>query len=207
MKMHISVGLLGLPSMLTAQTIAGEVLHSATRAPAARVVVIATDIATGHTSITRSGAAGTFYMSAKPGAYDLVFVTGISQPQSGGRVRVERDDFKAANYVVSLATDSVYLEHEVDQLVAPMPKNLPPRYPQALREAGTLGEVVAQFVVDSTGRAVPESFYALRATASGFIPAVEAAVQLFRFYPAQHKGRPVAQRVIMPFQFSITRGP
>src|SRR3954466_124881 len=46
-----------------------------------------------------------------------------------------------------------YFEFQVEKQVSPFPGNPPPRYPDMLRSANVEGEVLAQFVVDTTGRA------------------------------------------------------
>src|SRR6185295_9502086 len=50
-------------------------------------------------------------------------------------------------------TDQPYFEFQVEKQVAPMPNNSAPRYPDMLRSANVEGEVLAQFVVDTSGRA------------------------------------------------------
>ena len=50
-------------------------------------------------------------------------------------------------------TDQPYFEFQVEKQVAADPGHRQPRYPDMLRSANVEGEVLAQFVVDTTGRA------------------------------------------------------
>jgi protein TonB len=63
------------------------------------------------------------------------------------------------------------------------------------------GEVLAQFVVDSSGRVDPATFKVLKSTAPAFTRAVQAFVGEMTFTPAEFRGRRVNQLVQMPFQF------
>ncbi len=49
--------------------------------------------------------------------------------------------------------NQTYFEFQVEKQVSPYPGNTAPRYPDMLRSANVEGEVLAQFVVDTTGRA------------------------------------------------------
>jgi protein TonB len=100
----------------------------------------------------------------------------------------------------------VYLEFQVHKPVQPEPGNSAPRYPDALRAAGVEGEVLAQFVVDTTGRADMSSFKVLKETHAMFTTAVKAALPNMKYYPAEVGGRRVKQLVQMPFQFNLTKG-
>lgn len=99
----------------------------------------------------------------------------------------------------------VYFEYQVEVPVTSAPNNLPPRYPTDLRSANVEGEVLAQFIVDESGRADSSSFQVVRSTNDGFSNAVRSAVTSFRFSPALVGGRPVKQLVQMPFQFKLSK--
>lgn len=189
-----------------AQTIGGQVFRDTAKSPARRIVVIATDSATGRTAITRADSAGIFYLRVgKPGTYGLSLVAGLAPPRAVGRVRFAADEFCDVSYLIAAPEDSVFLETEVDVIAALVPGNRAPRYPAALRNAGVTGEVLASFVVDSIGHAVTESFGVLRTSEPGFIGAILDALPGMKFYPARRAVKAVAQRVIMPFTFSVTR--
>src|SRR3954470_19570851 len=101
--------------------------------------------------------------------------------------------------------NQTYFEFQVEKQVASFPGNPPPRYPDMLRSANVEGEVLAQFVVDTTGRADMSQFKVLKSTHDLFTNAVRASLPNMKFYPAEVGGRKVKQLVQMPFQFSLTK--
>lgn len=98
-----------------------------------------------------------------------------------------------------------YKEFQVEKQAAPVPGNKGPRYPDALRDAGVEGEVLAQFVVDTTGRAVMSTFKVLKSTDTTFSNTVRVALADMRFYPAEVGGLKVKQVIEMPFQFNLSK--
>jgi periplasmic protein TonB len=102
--------------------------------------------------------------------------------------------------------NQTYFEFQVEKQVSPFPGNPAPRYPDMLRSANVEGEVLAQFVVDTTGRADMSTFKTLKATHDLFTNAVKASLPNMKFYPAEVGGKKVKQLVQMPFQFSLTKG-
>jgi protein TonB len=102
--------------------------------------------------------------------------------------------------------EQTYFEFQVEKQVQAMPGNTAPRYPDMLRSANVEGEVLAQFVVDTTGRADMSSFKVLKETHALFTQAVKTALPNMKFYPAEVGGRKVKQLVQMPFQFNLTKG-
>ena len=86
-----------------------------------------------------------------------------------------------------------------------MPNNPGPRYPDKLRSANVEGEVLAQFVVDTTGRPEMSTFKLLRSSDDLFTDAVKSALVNMRFYPAEVGARKVKQLLQMPFQFSLSK--
>lgn len=101
--------------------------------------------------------------------------------------------------------NQTYYEYQVEKQVSPLPGNPAPRYPDMLRSANVEGEVLAQFVVDTTGRADMREFKVLKSTHDLFTNAVKAALPNMKFYPAEVGGKKVKQLVQMPFQFSLTK--
>jgi periplasmic protein TonB len=101
--------------------------------------------------------------------------------------------------------DQPYFEFQVEKQVAPMPNNAGPRYPDMLRSANVEGEVLAQFVVDTSGRAEMNTFKVLKSSHDLFTNAVKAALANMKFYPAEVGGRHVKQLVQMPFQFTLNK--
>jgi protein TonB len=74
-----------------------------------------------------------------------------------------------------------------------------------LRSANVEGEVLAQFVVDTTGRVEPNSIKILKSSHDLFTNAVQQALRTARYYPAEIGGRKVKQLVQQPFNFTLTR--
>jgi bla regulator protein blaR1 len=103
-------------------------------------------------------------------------------------------------------TDSTtYFEFQVEQPATPMPGNRGPRYPDTLREAGVEGEVLAQFVVDTTGSADMNTFKVLKSTDTLFTNAVRGTLPAMRFNAAEVGGKKVKQLIQMPFQFNLSK--
>lgn len=98
-----------------------------------------------------------------------------------------------------------YFEFQVEKQVQALPNQAGPRYPDMLRSANVEGEVLAQFVVDTTGRAEMGTFKVLKTSHDLFTNAVKATLPQMRFYPAEVGGRKVKQLVQMPFQFTLTK--
>ena len=79
-----------------------------------------------------------------------------------------------------------------------------PRYPAALRSAGIPGHVLAEFVVDTLGRAEPGSLRFPELTNPLFGDAVREALARYRFSPGEVAGRKVRTRVAVPFEFRVS---
>ena len=101
--------------------------------------------------------------------------------------------------------DQTYFEFQVEKQVAPAPGNAGPRYPDMLRSANVEGEVLAQFVVDTSGRVESGSIKILKSSHDLFTNAVRQSLTAARYYPAEIGGRKVKQLVQQPFNFTLTR--
>ncbi|HEX4682365.1 MAG TPA: TonB family protein, partial [Gemmatimonadaceae bacterium] len=99
---------------------------------------------------------------------------------------------------------SVYFEFQVEKQAMQLPANPTPAYPPMLRSARVEGEVLAQFVVDTSGRAEPGTFKILKSTHDLFTQSVRDVLPTLRFSPAEMNGRRVRQLVQMPFPFRLT---
>ena len=99
--------------------------------------------------------------------------------------------------------DGTWNEHTVEVPVVPDAHNPSPSYPELLRTARVAGRVLAEFVVDSTGRVRPGSLVIVSSDHELFTSSVRRTVPSFRFTPARVQGRRVAQRVRVPFEFEI----
>jgi TonB family protein len=98
--------------------------------------------------------------------------------------------------------DTAYFEFQVDRPVRLLAGGAP-AYPAMLQSTGVQGQVIAQYVVDTLGRAEAASFRVLESTHVLFTSAVQAALPALRFVPAEVGGRKVRQLVQQPFVFSI----
>ena len=106
---------------------------------------------------------------------------------------------------IPVSANQTFFEFQVERTVSPMPGNPGPRYPDVLRDAKIEGEVLAQFVVDTTGRADMATFKVLKSTHDLFTNAVKASLPNMKFYPAEVGGKKVKQLLQMPFQFNLTK--
>lgn len=104
-----------------------------------------------------------------------------------------------------VVSDQPFFEFQVEKPVTALPGSANPRYPDILRQAGVEGEVLAQFVVDTTGRAEVRTFKVLKASHDLFGTAVKNALPGMRFIPAEVGGRKVRQLVQQPFSFAIAK--
>jgi protein TonB len=95
-----------------------------------------------------------------------------------------------------------YMEFQVEKPVAKIGGEAP-EYPPALKDAGIEGTVLAQFVVNESGRYESGTLKVLNSSNSAFTAAVKDALPRMRFSAAQIGGKKVQQLVQMPFQFHI----
>lgn len=107
--------------------------------------------------------------------------------------------------ILRVVIPPAYFEFQVEKPALAKPGNPPPRYPAHLRERSVSGEVLAQFVVDTTGRAEMRTFKVLKASHEDFVKAVREAVPRMRFIPAEIAGCRVRQIVQLPFGFWTVR--
>jgi protein TonB len=101
-------------------------------------------------------------------------------------------------------TGEVIEERLVDRAPRVTGRALEPRYPASLRDAGIQGRVVAEFVVDTLGRAELDGLK-LDAPQALFAEAVRAVLPRYRFTPGEAAGRKVRTRVQLPFDFALSR--
>jgi protein TonB len=106
---------------------------------------------------------------------------------------------------VPVNTDQPYFEFQVEKQVQTAAGSPQPRYPEMLKSANIEGEVLAQFVVDTTGRAEMGTFKVLKSSHDGFTQAVRNVLPNMKFYPAEIGGRKVKQMVQQPFTFALTK--
>jgi periplasmic protein TonB len=102
-------------------------------------------------------------------------------------------------------TDQPYFDFQVEKPVAPLAGSGTPRYPDILRSASVEGQVVATFVVDTTGRVEVATFKVITSTHDLFVTAVRQALPQMRFLAAEVGGRKVKQLVQQPFVFALQK--
>jgi TonB family protein len=100
----------------------------------------------------------------------------------------------------SLASNT-FFEFQVDT-PAVIRDAVKPKYPDALKDSGIGGEVLAQYVVDKTGHVDMASFKALKSTRAEFTAAVIDVLPTWKFAPAIMQGAKVSQLVQQAFEFA-----
>lgn len=117
---------------------------------------------------------------------------------------------EAAPFVATAPSDSgeanaspVYLEAELDAPVERDPMSAGPAYPEELRSKNVEGQVVAEWIVDTTGRADAGSFRVVESSHPLFSQAVRDVLPAMNFRPAELTGRRVRQLVRQQFRFVL----
>lgn len=101
-------------------------------------------------------------------------------------------------------TNKNYAEFEVERQVSAISgTNIP--YPEGMRSAGAEGRVLAQFVVNESGRVETGTFKILNSTNDFFTQAVRNALGRMRFRPAQIGKTNVSQVVQQAFVFKLNK--
>lgn len=95
--------------------------------------------------------------------------------------------FSSSDVDVVARLDSTYIVH--------------PSYPDSLYETQTSGRLLAEFIVNTSGTVIIETFSAITTTHVDFIEPVRSALRQQRFFPATRRGQPVQQIVQLPFNF------
>jgi TonB family protein len=96
-----------------------------------------------------------------------------------------------------------YHDFQVEKSALLRANNPMPQYPPALERAHVEGEVLVQFVVDTSGRIDVNSLKVLKSTNDQFTLAVRSVLPETRFDAAEVGGRKVRQLIQMPFEFKI----
>ena len=104
-----------------------------------------------------------------------------------------------------VTTDQTYFEFQVEKPAEMLSDSPKPKYPSVLESSGIAGEVQAQFVVGTDGRADMSEFKILKQTNELFGQAVKNVLPRMHFSPAMIGGRPVKQLVQQAFQFAVPR--
>jgi protein TonB len=104
-----------------------------------------------------------------------------------------------------LPTGTVHEHSQVDRAVVPRGDNPRPDYPAGLRSASVEGDVVVQFVVDTTGLVERGSVMVLEATHESFADAVRRWLPRTRYVAAEARGKRVRQLVQQRVAFTLAR--
>jgi TonB family protein len=190
-----------------AQTIAGravdQLTHLAIRTVAIEVLTERDTVV----SLTKTDTLGEFYASVpSPGSFRVRFIIDSLHHFDSAAISVGDGEFVQRIFVIDVTP--IFFEFQVEKQVQMVPHlSIPPRYPESLLKQNIEGEVFAQFVVDTTGEVLLETFRALRSTDPLFTEAVRAALPRFHFLPAEKGGRRVRQMVQQPYTFGIAGGP
>jgi len=100
--------------------------------------------------------------------------------------------------------NTTYFEFNVERPAALDAERSPrPNYPKSLQDAGIVGIVRAQFVVDTSGRAEPGSLKILSSPNELFSQEVRTTLPKMRFFPAEVGGHKVRQLVEQQFSFKF----
>jgi TonB family protein len=101
----------------------------------------------------------------------------------------------------------VYTAEEVDTAARADSSGVAePFYPDSLFAFRIGGEVVAQFVVDTTGQVLLETFTAVSSTHPAFTESVRRSLRHSKFRPAILAGHPVRQVMVLPYRFVTEAG-
>lgn len=103
---------------------------------------------------------------------------------------------------VAQPTDQPYFEFQVEKPVLPRDGNPQPKYPSMLESSHVTGDVLAQFVVDTLGRAEMSTFKVLSSTNDLFSASLKSVLGQWKFYPAEAGGHKVKQIVQLPIKFN-----
>lgn len=125
-------------------------------------------------------------------------------PLPADRSLVHGPDSTLSHGVVLASGDSAYWDYQVTQPALPLAV-IKPEYTEGTRSREAEGKVIARFAVDSLGIPMMATFTIVSSPDYALSAAVHDAVAKSRFRPAELHGRPVAQVVEMPFNFTITK--
>lgn len=222
-----------VPARAMAQpTVAGIVRDARFGTPLECLHVALVDTAGASVAHTVTDSAGEFLLEApRPGIYRPKFIVQGWEPLGGAFDTLADVDFRQHAYSLAFtnmiqrggASGPLPVEHS--EAAAPEMNGNPdavqpfeidgtwqnrraipgvgPRYPNGRRRAGATGTVLAQYVIDSTGRARESSWRLIHTSHADFESAVRASLATGRWRPARNKGAPVCEMVLDFTQFSI----
>jgi len=101
------------------------------------------------------------------------------------------------------AFGDVYRMLDADRLPIALAGNPRPKYPPFLAAANVVGEVLARYVIDATGRTDAASIEIVRSSHRQFARSVRDVIPRMRFAPAQLAGRPISVLAEQQFNFVV----
>lgn len=103
------------------------------------------------------------------------------------------------------SSNQVYMESVVEEkpefLAGPQPV-----YPELLRQAQIQGRVLVEAIIDTTGRAEPNSIKIVQSPHPGFDQPAKTMMRQALFRPARVHGRPVRVLIRLPVDFKLRTG-
>ena len=212
----LGAAVLGLADPAGAQIVMGRVVDSVSRRPLPNVTVRLLRVAS--VAVPASGAvdggAGDVVDSAftvKDGAFVLnapragSYRVSISSSFEGPPVLLaDAEAVHAREYVIGIPPTTVFHESQVDKPVG-LKSGLRTRYPKELQAQRIEGRLVAEFVVDTAGRAEPNTFRAVGAARNVFVALAQEAILAAEFTPAEFGRRKVRQLARLPMSWSVER--
>ena len=100
----------------------------------------------------------------------------------------------------------LFTADQVDIRARPDSGAIRPAYPDSLFRESVTGQVLVEFVVDTSGSVVVESISSISSTHVQFTDAVRRALREAHFSPARVSGRAVRQLVQLPVRFELPPG-
>ena len=110
---------------------------------------------------------------------------------------------KGVAAATTLTDDELKRPGPVAQKPISLAKHVNYVYPRSAKLANQSGSALVQFVVDTTGRAKPESIVCVQATYKDFADAAMSAVKMMEFNPATLEGHKIEQLVQYPIDFKL----
>ena len=194
--------------------VGGFALDSATNAPLPCLEVSLVDTAGMVIAHQLTSSAGAFQLDAPPkGRYQLRFFAWSHDPLYGPVEDLDPTVQRARKYALTLRPGRELALRAAGDTASTSPIGAPANpnaaqlvYPLHLRERGQEGQVIAHFVVDSTGRVVVPTVQIARSSNSGFTDVVRDYLRKVEFEPARLDRRPVCALVRdWPFRFTLPR--
>lgn len=201
--MAITLAVSGVPA--AAQMLTGRVIEQHSRLPLRGVqVIILADSARVVSSIT-TDTSGVFYADLPgAGAYRVHISVDSSTTFESAPITLRDSAYVEREFAISLE-ERIYTEDDVTRLPQFLSTSIPPKYPAEMLRAELDGNVVAEFVIDSTGIVRAGTFTVLKASDPRFGTAMRRSIESSRYRPAEKDGVPVAIRVRQRFNFGIDK--